>query len=228
MKYSRSWNERINSEFSSLTSGLLTLMKQNYDNYKSITHLRNSLIPILNTAQNFEEFCNSFQNINTLNKYNLNQTDDSIVAKIKSLSDLELAFLISTTRVALKGKDESVNFNLSYAEYVSMVKSLNARIPTMAPTNSGENNINFDNAAKIWSKRDVKNVWESLLSMNLLVEKGAIGLRESAMAVFYASNYQFHGSTIPFDLRVYQPHVSLQELRNTVPTSSMYYSWTQL
>ena len=74
----------------------------------------------------------------------------------------------------------------------------------------------------------MKNVWETLINLNFLTEKSAVGLRESAIAVFYASNYQLQGTTIPFDLRLYQTHVTLSDLRRIVPRSSLHYPWTQL
>ncbi|KAF4001757.1 Protein kinase domain family protein [Saccharomyces cerevisiae] len=151
--------------------------------------------------------------------------------RLQSLSDLELAILISAARVALRAKDGSFNFNLAYAEYEKMIKAINSRIPTVAPTTNvgtGQSTFSIDNTIKLWLKKDVKNVWENLVQLDFFTEKSAVGLRDNATAAFYASNYQFQGTMIPFDLRSYQMQIILQELRRIIPKSNMYYSWTQL
>ena len=112
-----------------------------------------------------------------------------------------------------------------------MVKAINSRIPTVAPTinsGTGQTTFSIDNTIKLWLKKDVKNVWETLVQLDFFTEKSAVGLRDNATAAFYASNYQFQGTMIPFDLRSYQMQIILQELRRAIPRSNMYYSWTQL
>ncbi|CCE63873.1 hypothetical protein TPHA_0G00360 [Tetrapisispora phaffii CBS 4417] len=233
----QNWNKFINEQLSSFDSPLSKYVKENYETFNSIVYFKTSLIPLVQSAKSYDELQNSFTVFEKLKSYSKNQLADSYPAKVKSLSDLELAILLASTRVSEKSRDSFSNFNLTYAEFTEMIKGLNAKIPTLAPespvkaTNDKskpQKVINFDNTIKIWSKKDVKNVWESLITLDLLTEKGDIGMRETAMAAFYASNYQFHGTKITFDLRQYQPQITLQELRSIVPKSSMYYSWTAL
>lgn len=230
LKFVESWNSLVHDELFNPNSDVHLLVKFNYDTFKSLQHLRNGLIPLIFGAKDYESLKNSFRTCSKTKSYNQNLLESSIAAKVKSLSNLELCILICTARTVLKAKDESTNFNLVYAEYEEMIKSINRKIPTMAPTKNNEDTtpVILDNKIKLWKKRDIKNVWESLLALNFLTEKSAIGLRESAIAAFYASNYQFQGTTIPFDLRRYQSQVTLQGLRRIVPRSSMYYPWTQL
>ncbi|QLG72240.1 hypothetical protein HG535_0C05940 [Zygotorulaspora mrakii] len=227
---SESWNSFIERELSNEKTELYKLVKTNYDTFRSIAQFKNAIIPLIFSSQSIESLRGSFESCERVKAHNRNQLQTSWTAKVESLSDLELAILICAARTALKTKDETLNFNLVYAEYEEMIKGLNSKIPTIAQTMKANENVPivFDNAIKLWKKKDVKNIWENLQNLNFLTERGAVGLRESAQAVFYASNYQFLGTTIPFDLRVYQTQIDLKELRRVVPRSSMYYSWTQL
>lgn len=229
-QYAGSWNSYLKKKILDDKSEFHRAIKISYDTFRSVPQFRNSVIPLIYNAKSYESLCHAFDTCDLLKEYNSNQLQSSMTAKVESLSDLELAILICAARTTLKTKDETLNFNLTYAEYEVMIKGLNSKIPTIAKTlkSNEERPIIFDNAIKLWNKRDVKNIWENLLSLNFLTERAAIGLRESAQAAFYASNYQFLGTTIPFDLRVYQTQIELKDLRRIVPRSSMYYSWTQL
>lgn len=229
-RYADLWNQKVKETLADEKGNFYKLVKINYETFRSLPHFKNGIIPLIYGAEDFESLCKSLESCDLIKKYENNQLASSLSATVASLSDLELAILICAARAALKAKDEVMNFNLTYAEYESMTKSLNARIPTVAKpgTSRDGSSVLLDSAIKLWKKKDVKNVWETLISLNFLTEKSAIGLRESAMAVFYASNYQLQGTTIPFDLRQYQTHVTLSDLRRIVPSSSLYYPWTQL
>lgn len=229
-RYTELWNSKVHEMISKENSELYRLIKTNYETFRSIPHFKNSVIPLVFNAKSYGSLCAAIDSCEIIKEFNNNQLESSFTAKVGSLSDLELAILICAARTALKTKDETMNFNLTYAEYEEMIKSLNAKIPTVAKTGKATEGVSviFDNVIKLWKKTDVKNIWETLIGLNFLTEKAAVGLRESAIAVFYASNYQFQGTTIPFDLRLYQTQVRLQDLRRIVPRSSMYYSWTQL
>lgn len=230
LKYAQQWNETVESLINNQDSELTKIIISNDENFRSIPLLRNSLIPIIASSMNMENLQEALINCNDAHDYNNNQLESSLNRRTLSLSDLELAILISSCRVALKTRDETCNFNLTYAEYESIVKALNAKIPTMtrSPSKVKHNTVTFDSAIKLWPKRDIKNVWESLLSLGFLAEKSDVGLRDSAMAVFYASNYQLQGNALPYDLRVYQIQLTLHELRRTIPRTSMFFQWTQL
>lgn len=229
-RYGEDWNRKIHETLSDEKSELYRLVKVNYETFRSIPYFKNSIIPLIYGATDFENLCHLIDTSGPIKEYMNNQLGNSLTSLVQSLSDLELAILICAARTALKAKDETINFNLTYAEYESMTKALNAKIPTVAKTGKSVegSSVLFDNAIKLWKKKDVKNVWETLINLNFLTEKSAVGLRESAIAVFYASNYQLQGTTIPFDLRLYQTHVTLSDLRRIVSRSSLHYPWTQL
>ncbi|CUS24846.1 LAQU0S20e01178g1_1 [Lachancea quebecensis] len=221
----KKWNECIQKELRGDKSELNRIIKNNFETFRSTAHLMNSLRVLIQKENSIEGLLNGIQSCRWIHSYNENQLDSSLSAKVKSLSDLELALLIAAGRVSLKTED-NVNFNLAYAEYSNMVKDTNKRMPII-PQASGTS-LMLESALRVWSKLDVKNVWENLIDLDFLTEKGSIGLRVSAQAAFQASNYHTTGTIIPFDLRIYQMQITLQELRRTVSRSSMYYSWTQL
>ncbi|CAI4795790.1 CEQ_1a_G0056460.mRNA.1.CDS.1 [Saccharomyces cerevisiae] len=225
------WNETLEKELSDPRSNLNRHIRMNFETFRSLPTLKNSIIPLVATSKNFGSLCTAIKSCSFLDIYNKNQLSNNLTGRLQSLSDLELAILISAARVALRAKDGSFNFNLAYAEYEKMIKAINSRIPTVAPTTNvgtGQSTFSIDNTIKLWLKKDVKNVWENLVQLDFFTEKSAVGLRDNATAAFYASNYQFQGTMIPFDLRSYQMQIILQELRRIIPKSNMYYSWTQL
>ncbi|EJS41230.1 orc4p [Saccharomyces arboricola H-6] len=225
------WNNTLEKELSNPRSNLNKHIRMNFETFRALPVLKNSIIPLVAKSKNFDSLCSAIKSCSFLDLYNKNQLSNSLTGRLQSLSDLELAILVSAARVALRAKDGSFNFNLAYAEYEKMIKAINSRIPTVAPSvnlETGQSTFSIDNTIKLWLKKDVKNVWETLLELDFFTEKSAVGLRDNATAAFYASNYQFQGTMIPFDLRSYQMQIILQELRRIIPRSNMYYSWTQL
>lgn len=226
--YVTQWHDHIESLMKDEKSQLFKNIKFNYETFKSLTTFKNAIIPLISQASNFEELKNMMTEMTILIEYNLNQLQSSLSARVKSLSNLELIILISAARSTLRSKDGLTNFNLTYVEYKSVVKAMNNMIPSSS-TASLSSNINvFEHSIKLWSKKDIKNVWENLRTFDFLTDRAAVGLRESAIAAFYASNYVFQGTNMPFDLVIYHCQITLQELRRIIPTSSIYYTWTQL
>ncbi|SCV06218.1 LANO_0H24696g1_1 [Lachancea nothofagi CBS 11611] len=219
------WNRNLKNNLQNETSGFFKLVRNNYETFRSIVQLKNSLYGLLAKERSLEAVIDGINTCKSIYAYNQNQLENSLSAKVKSLSDLELAMVIAAGRVSLKTGD-NVNFNLTYAEYSDMVKETNKRMPII-PQATGTS-LMLESTLRVWNKQDAKNVWENLTDLDFLAEKGSIGLRISALAAFQASNYHTTGTIIPFDLRTYQMQINLQELRRTVPKSSIYYSWTQL
>lgn len=228
LQYVEEWSTLVKKLLLDEESKLFQTIKQNYETFKSLVTFKNAIIPLISTASSFKDLKDMLQNMEPLINYNVNQLQASFSARVKSLSNLELAILICAARVALKSKDETINFNLTYVEYKSMVKVMNSMMPSSTTVILSDNGNIFEHSMKLWSKRDIKNVWETLQALDFLTDRSAVGLRESAIAVFYASNYVLQGTNMPFDLRIYHNQVTLQELRRIVPSSSIYYSWTQL
>lgn len=219
------WNKKIDALLDNDRSVLSTLVKTNFETFRDIVRLKNSMTLLVSKEQSEGTLLTALDACTMMTAYNVNQLQSSLTAKVKSLSDLELLILLAAARVSLKNEDQ-VNFNLAYEEYSKMIKAINSKMPTLPPSIKG--GITIENTIRIWNKKDIKNVWENIVELNFLSEKGAVGLRVSAQAAFQASNYHTTGTTIPFDLRMYQLQITLQELRRALPSSSMYHSWTQL
>lgn len=228
IKYMKEWKHLIKSLLQDENSKLFQCVKTNYETYKSLNMFKNGMIPLICRATTFNDLKDMLTNMDIFTNYNINQLQAGFSARVKSLSNLELAILICSARVALKSKEETINFNLTYVEYKAMVKAMNSMMPSTSSTNLTNTGSILEHSIKLWSKREIKNVWESLQALDFITDRSAVGLRESAIAVFYASNYVLQGTNMPFDLRIYHNQVTLQELRRIVPTSSIYYSWTQL
>lgn len=234
------WNTCVEKLLSNENCPLYKALKTNYETFNSLTYFKNGFVTLVREANNFESLLEKLNDATPITSYNSQLLNNSLTSIIRSLSDLELAILISSARVIMKTKDETTNFNLSYAEYQQIVKGMNARIPTIVPSSEQTSPFrqpastsappvkNFDQTIKQWKKSDVKNIWESLLNLNLLIEKSALGLKETSLQAYFANNNHLQTAIIPFDLRPYQLSVTLQELRRVVPRSSIYYSWTQL
>lgn len=221
------WNELVENLLKDESSQLFSEVQKNYETFKSQTFLKNSILPMVGSSMGFNELKEAITSCKSIKDYCINQYQNEMTAMVQTLSDLELAILIAAARTTLKSKDETTNFNIAYVEYSNMIKTLNARIPSTNNLNSTSDKI-LDNLIKLWNKGDLKNIWESLQEFKFLTEKGSIGLRESAQAVFYASNYMIQTSTIPFDLRTFNVQITLHDLRRIVSKSSMFYPWTQL
>ncbi|KAH3902467.1 related to Origin recognition complex subunit 4 [Saccharomycodes ludwigii] len=212
------WNQKLFEQINISCSPLNNLIKKNFDSTKDIRKFFN-LFQVVFTKYTFPSF--QISDLSLIEKFDKNRLKSGLTSRVKSLSDLELSILIAAARVSIKTND-NVNFNLVYDEYSSLLTSINASIPSVF------GGMDIDKTYKKWNKQDIKNVWENLLDLNFLVEKGALGIRESALQAFVASNYHTIQSSVSFDLRNLNVLVTLQELRRIIPSSSLLYQWTTL
>ncbi|AET41055.1 origin recognition complex subunit 4 Ecym_7207 [Eremothecium cymbalariae DBVPG len=219
------WNNKIKELFNDKESTLNKITKTNYETFRDITVLKNAALVMVSKCKSLEELLKEIDDCASMKSYNKMQLSNNLVNKVKSLSDLELAILLSASRIALKN-EENVNFNLTYEEYSKLVRGLNSRmLNSSTATNTG---ICIENTIRIWKKKDIKNIWETLIELELLVERGIIAIRQSAQAAFQATNHYSANGVIPYDLKMFQVPITLHELRRTVPKSSLFYNWTQL
>ncbi|AAS50950.1 ABR178Cp [Eremothecium gossypii ATCC 10895] len=223
--YTHAWDKKVKSELEDEQTELSCLVKGNYETFRDLALLKNAFVSMVGAADSFDSLLCSLVNCNTLKLYNKLQLSNSLVNRVRALGELELVILLSAARVALKN-EENVNFNLMYEEYSKLVKGLNSRIP--ASSSLSDTGISIEHAVRIWNKKDIKSIWETLIELELLVERGIIAIRQSAQAAFQATNHYSANSVMPYDLKMFQVPITLHELRRVVSKSSMFYSWTQL
>ncbi|AGO10632.1 AaceriABR178Cp [[Ashbya] aceris (nom. inval.)] len=223
--YAQAWDTQVKLALEDERSDLGCMVKGNYETFRDLAPLKNAFLAMVGVADCFDTLLRSLANCNTPKLYNKLQLANSLVNRVRALGELELVILISASRVALKN-EENVNFNLMYEEYSKLVKGLNARVP--ASSSLSDTGISMEHAVRIWNKKDIKSIWETLIELELLVERGVIAIRQSAQAAFQATNHYSANSVMPYDLKMFQVPITLHELRRVVSKSSMFYSWTQL
>ncbi|CDO92492.1 unnamed protein product [Kluyveromyces dobzhanskii CBS 2104] len=206
------WNQFLEGILSTDESEISRIILRNYENFKDIQLLQNALLPTVALSKSYSELIDGVTSCSLIKKYLANQQSDSISAKIMSLSDLELAILTAACRVALKN-DEHINLTLVHEEFSKLGKT---------------HKTTFADRFKMWTKHDMKNVWENLANQELITERGAISVKFTEDSAIQSANYNSSTMKAPFDLRTFQVCVTLQELRMTLPKTSFFYSWTQL
>ncbi|AMD20384.1 HDL360Cp [Eremothecium sinecaudum] len=219
------WNTKVEAQIKDQDSPLSKIVKANYETFRDLALLRNAAFTLVSRATSMQSLLHAIETCEEINAYNTMQLSNSLHAKVRALSDLQLSILLAAARVALKN-EENVNFNLACEEYTKMVKSMNSRIPTVVVANS--KGVTLENTPHVWKKKDLKNIWETLIDLELVVEKGLIAIRQSAQSAFQATNHYTANGVMPYDLKTYQVPITLQELRRIVPKSSKLYSWTQI
>lgn len=207
-----SWNVLIENIFTDQKYELFNVMKGYHNTSNNLAQARNSLLPLIALAESYVQLEENFITAKQVRMYQKNQIADSMANKVNSLSDLEIALLIASGRVALKN-DNNINFSLAFEEYTKLTKSSNTK---------------FADRFKLWTKQDLMNVWESLTTLELIGERGSIGPKLTAQAVFLASNHLNFVRNAPPHLEIFQVHITLAELRKTLSPGSFFYSWTQL
>lgn len=119
---------------------------------------------------------------------------------LMGISELEWALLISAARAQVRFSTHSVNLVLAYDEYKKMVDQLR----TMRAAGTGVSGY------RSWSARSVRDAWERLISVDLLVAEGP-GTPE-----------------IPHDLRMMRLETGLQDIRGFLSHDHPLYNWTRL
>ena len=162
------WNSFVSETLNNDESELTKLLRTNYETFKNLALLRNSFIPTIALSKSYELLKQDITSCVRVKKYLKNQLADSLLARIESLSDLELAILICACRVSLKN-EEAVNLTLVFDEYTKLTKA---------------SQTTFADTFKIWKKSDIKNIWETLATLDLIGERAAIGIRLNACLLY--------------------------------------------
>lgn len=171
--YGELWNRYIEYCFNSLKQGTSMLRKlviTNYYTSKNYKEFNNSVIPAIAAISSVSH---PFPMQENFSVYTANQSINNIQSIVKSLSELELLIIIAAARWIEKSSLQVINFNLAYREYEEMMKQYNISATSVASsTNSADNQIitNFKINQRIWSVNILKNCWENLYKLELLLE----------------------------------------------------------
>ncbi|CAH2353404.1 putative origin recognition complex subunit 4 [[Candida] railenensis] len=171
--YGELWNRYIEYSFNSLKQGTSMLRKlviTNYYTSKNYKEFNNSVIPAIAAITSISH---PFPMQENFSVYTSIQSINNIQSIVKSLSELELLIIIAAARWIEKSSLQVINFNLAYREYEEMMKQYNISATSVASsTNSADNQIitNFKINQRIWSVNILKNCWENLYKLELLLE----------------------------------------------------------
>ncbi|MCJ1331362.1 hypothetical protein MMC10_008052 [Thelotrema lepadinum] len=154
------WSAYISSLLSS--PALNTYLKRTYHQTKSASSFLNSaLLPIASLSPTNLPTPASFL-ANTL------RPPDSKLSLLPSLSELELALLISAARLDIVLDTDTCNFNMAYDEYVSLAQR--ARVQASA---SGSIALGGSHGGgRVWGREVAMGAWESLEEVGLLMAVG--------------------------------------------------------
>lgn len=196
------WNDKINSLVETNTK-VRRMLIHNHLSTNNIKEFQNSCVfPVASLTSGVlkdQEF----------GRYLDNQFQATYVKMINSLSDLELYLLVSAARVITKTEMSWVNLNIVYEEYSSQLdargREVGSRTGFGAVATTG---------FKRWSKESCKSCWEALIQMGILTMPGQWGRADS--------------SNSPFETRMWQVELTLDELRLLVDPARPAKSWTRL
>jgi origin recognition complex subunit 4 len=199
------WNNYIDLLFSE-KSNLKKLVFQNFYTTKNYKEFNNSCIYPISKITSQDPFPQDIH----FTKYLSNQASNNIQSIIQSLSSLELLLAIAAARWIEKFDLQVINFNLAYIEYKDMMKNSNMTTTTSS-SSSLDNKLltNFRVNQKIWSSKVLKNSWEILYKVGLLLDASGLSTNNEGHII---TNVNLNKNLIIEDNKMVQLDVSLEEL----------------
>lgn len=218
-KYGEAWNNYIENLYLDKSSNLFKLVFQTFDTTKNYKDFNLQCLCSINELSLSQPFFNDKQ----VSTYHTNQSVSHIQSIFCGLSQLEFFIAIAAARWIEKYDLTTLNFNLAYNEYVSMIKMFNQISTTNNSSNAFDNNIqtNFKIHQKIWSNKVMRNLWESLYKAGLLLDSPT-----NEGGHFINSNQP--KSLILDDNRMVQLDIRLDELGVLIPDSDIFKRLTRL
>ena len=199
------WNNYVDLLFSE-KSNLKKLVFQNFYTTKNYKEFNNSCIYPISKITSQDPFPQDIH----FSKYLTNQASNNIQSIIQSLSSLELLLAIAAARWIEKFDLQVINFNLAYIEYKDMMKNSNMTTTTSS-SSSLDNKLltNFRVNQKIWSSKVLKNSWEILYKVGLLLDASGLSTNNEGHII---TNVNLNKNLIIEDNKMVQLDVSLEEL----------------
>lgn len=217
------WNQYVDSMYSCKSSYLRKLIYQNYFTIKNFKDFNNNCIYPASKISTLLPFLHD----GDFKKYSTNQSINNVQSIVKSLSVLELLLIIAASRWIEKFDLQVVNFNLAYKEYEEMIKNFNINSATVNSSSLIDNNIlsNITINQKIWSPKILKNCWESLYKLGILLDYGAATTNADGQVISTTSSNR---NIIIEDNKMVQLDITLDELHHLIDDLNVYRSLTKL
>lgn len=223
LNYGSLWNKYVELMYHSNSSQLKRVVLQNYFTTKDFKDFNNNCIFAVSKVS----YCQPFPNDGDFKQYLANQSINNIQSVVSSLSVLELLLVIAAARWIEKFDLQVVNFNLAYKEYEDMIKSFNTTSTTVNSSSLVDSSVlsNITINQKIWSPKILKNCWESLYKLGLLLDYGAVTTSADGQVISTASSNR---NIIIEDNKMVQLDVTLDELHHLVDDNNVYRSLAKL
>lgn len=160
--YGREWNGSIKRMFQDgKNSDIHMLCMRNFNTTKNYREIHNIFKVLLSEISTDNPYFDNSRLSDVIQKCTLIGNLQSAVC---SLSDSELLILVAAAKWIEKFESPTVNFNLAFCEYISLMKESDS----VANASFSINNMKVNK--KHWSKKALRNSWEVLFKCNLLVE----------------------------------------------------------
>lgn len=156
-------------------SDLKKIIIKNFYTIKDINFLKNQIIKVYNSNENFiEKGYPNFTMNNPSNKKGqilINYNEFEINFKIiENLSELEIQLLICCTRIKLKNEINTINFNQCFNEYNHLINITIHQNQSKFSSVDKLENVGLVNLNKNWSKDVIIISFEKLIKLSLLIE----------------------------------------------------------
>ncbi|KAG7194179.1 uncharacterized protein KQ657_004888 [Scheffersomyces spartinae] len=219
------WNKQIEDLYETSNSPLKKLVLENYFTVKNFKHLANACLPAIVGCHDFKDL-HKFENFTLYQKVNDNNNIQNIIG---SLSYLETLLVIAAARWVAKSEIPIINFNLAYAEYQAMIKSLNLQNSSAASSNLSaiDSTIlaSIKVNQKIWSPVVLRNSWETLYKCGILLDSAGVTTNSEGNII---TNVNKNKSYTVEENKMIQLDVTLQELNSIFDSSSIFNRFTKL
>lgn len=209
--YANAWNDYLDQLFNLKAPSFYNLLNRIYYSTKDVALFHSKCIMAVANASPFpdQSYFSSLQK---------EQSNPETQMLVESLTDLQLALLISGARIQAKLESVLINFNLAYEEYRAQARKVDEQKKAESSAfsySSGGLAPRF----KTWPKGIAKEAWEALENLNLIhgTEKTASTKRNNRSFSRFVSD----------ELRMMNIEIDLVDL-NKIVRSGMLASWTKL
>lgn len=170
--YGKVWNENVKNIFEKSEGNLLnTLCLRNFNTTKNYREINNVFKVLLSEISTDRPVLDNLGLNDIIRRCTL---IGNLQSAVYSLSDSELLMLVSATKWVEKFNSPTVNFNLAFAEYKSLMKESDH----FSSASFSLNNMKVNK--RQWSKKALRNSWEVLFKCNLLMEPLSTSTTQSA------------------------------------------------